>query len=295
MADDRDQTTVARTTMDCRHRKVAIVSIARDEKPFLNEWLLYHRLIEIDHIFVYDDEPNSGLQDFLRPHAKYATVIRWHDQHQKFSSPRGDRQTKAYLHALKHFLPEYKWVAFIDVDEFIILEKDSNIKRFLTHFENASAIYLKWRVFGHNGHYEDPNGLVTASLTRRTRLPDEHWGKSITRCNKISNILSPHHCELINGQTVSADNLAHVNHYKCRSFKHWIDRVKRGYVSQKPYHERNAWNAWRTSEEGCLRTFVEKIALNWNEHVDEEMLQFKPRLEQAIKLINEIREKETRK
>ena len=83
--------------------KIAVVAIARDEKSFMDEWLLYHRLVGIDHFFIYDDDPIPGLQEFLQPHESYTTVIRWHDKHQAFPGKRGNRQTQAYLLCLRTF------------------------------------------------------------------------------------------------------------------------------------------------------------------------------------------------
>ena len=45
--------------------RIAVVAIARDEKSFIDEWLLYHHLIGVDHFLVYDDDPNPGLKEFL--------------------------------------------------------------------------------------------------------------------------------------------------------------------------------------------------------------------------------------
>lgn len=276
--------------------KIAIVTIVRNEKPFLDEWLLYHHLImKIDHFFIYDDDPIPCLPEFLKPHSEYVTLIPWYGVHQQFHSARGDRQTKAFTHALTHFLPNYQWVAFIDVDEFIVLHKHNNIKEFLTSLGNVPAIALNWHQFGHNGHYEDFRGLVTSELTRRKLLPNQH--KSITRCAAIENIQSAHQCILkhgyghlvdANGQkandTVYPDltSVAHLNHYMCRSFSHWMNRSKQGYACDMPKFPENAW---RDTNEGCLRKFVTEVAVDWNEYVDNYMLKYKKQLEQTIKII----------
>ena len=256
-------------------KKIAIVTIARDEKPFIDEWLVYHRLIGADHIFVYDDDLTPGLQEFLQPHTKYTTTIRWYNpQFQR------NQQLEAYRNALQHHLADYRWVAFIDVDEFIVLEKHTNLKEFLSSLNNTSAVSLQWRRFGHNGHYENPKGLVTSELTRRKRLPCANRVKSITRCEAIASITGVHHCELKPGCSSITANTAHINHYMCRSFVKWMSRPERVDPCDPNL---NPGNAWKHSKEGCLRKFVTDVALNWNEHVDKEMLKYKPILEQAIK------------
>ena len=65
--------------------------------------------------------------------------------------------------------------------------------------------------------------------------------------------------------------LARINHYQCRSFTHWMRKPARGEVGALPDDPNNAW---RFSEEGCLRQFVTQFATNKNEHVDTSMLRY---------------------
>ena len=275
--------------------KIAVVAIARDEKSFMDEWLLYHRLVGIDHFFIYDDDPIPGLQEFLQPHESYTTVIRWHDKHQAFPGKRGNRQTQAYLHALKCYLIGYDWVAFIDLDEFLVFRKHNNVKSFLTSLDAVPSVALCCHVFGHNGHYADPEGLVTSEHTRR-RLLLGRTSKCITRCDAIANIESVHRCKLKHGHLVDANgqpftkepypekaNIAHINHSVCRSFTRWMNRPARGDACDALALPENAW---KTTKEGCLRRFVETIALDHNECIDEYMLQYKDILERSIKTIH---------
>ena len=288
--------------------KIAIVAMVRNERPFMDEWLLYHRLIGTDHFFIYDDDLTPGLEEFLSPHKEYTTVIRWHGVHQDFTSLHGDKQTKAYTHATGHFLAGYQWAAFIDIDEFIVLDRHNKLDEFMASLGDAPEISLRRQLFGHNGHYENPQALVTSELTRRRLNPEPDCnGKSIIRCDTIAGFRSVHHCELkhkhqskrrhkhrhqheqkqwTERQPKSSDT-AHINHYICRSFTRWMDRPDRGYACDviKP-------TAWEFNKEGCLRMFVEAVAVDCNEHVDEQMLRFKPELEQAIETINEARKKE---
>jgi hypothetical protein len=285
--------------------KIAIVAIARDERPFIDEWLLYHHLIGADHIFVYDDDPVPNLRSFLGPHNNYATIVRWFETHPP--QKRGHQQVAAYQHALTHFLPNFEWVAFIDIDEFIILEKHENLREFLNSLGNTSTVALHWHRFGHCGHYENPKGLVTAELTRRKLQPETGPGqtKHITRCDAIASINSVHHCNLKDGSSQTT-SIAHINHYMCRSFEQWMSRPKRGRcgmttgktkrhsqrqeTSHSSLPKKHPSNQWKLSAEGCLRKFVTDVSLDWNEHVDEEMLKYKPFLEQKLKTIQQVRE-----
>ena len=256
--------------------KIAVVAIARDEKPFMDEWLLYHRLIGVDHFLVYDDDPNPGLQEFLNPHREYTTVLRWYDP-----KTVGTQQLLAYRDALNYRLSDFQWVAFIDLDEFIVLDKHANLKEFIASLGDASAARIIWHRFGHNGRYDDPT-LVTAELTRRKLLPCTNRWKSLTRCDAIANITCVHNCDLKQGYSFEVTDAAHINHYMCRSFTRWMNRPERGDANDLLLTTKNAW---KHTKRGCLRKFVERVALDWNEHEDKSMLKFKQSLEQAITAI----------
>jgi hypothetical protein len=274
------------------NNSICVVGIVKDEEPFLDEWLLYHRLIGIDHFFLYDDHPTFPLESFLKPHAENVTVVKWHGQDQFL--PGRMNQTKAYWHAVQHHASNFDWVCFIDGDEFIVIRAHDNIKTFLSEFESdCCAVSLNWHVFGHNGHFSNPPGLVTASLTRRMFQPSVNV-KSITRSHAIAEIDSPHFCRLKYGKHVDANKLpfqeelysgkttkAHINHYQCRSFMNWMNRSKRGDVN---FNEKNSppEQNWRLTEESCLRHFVTTVALNKNEYVDEHMLNYKTLIERSV-------------
>jgi hypothetical protein len=82
-----------------------------------------------------------------------------------------------------------------------------------------------WHVFGHNGYFHNPRGLITASLTRR-RACLSRQGKSINRLSAVEAIPSAHLCTLkagfaaydANHRIYSPDiyegktDAAHINH-----------------------------------------------------------------------------------
>ena len=248
---------------------IAIVAILRDELPFLDEWLAYHRLLGVDHFFLYDDDPALPLPNFTQPHRDYVTVIPWYNRHGDF--PGINRQTKAYLHALPALRGRFRWVAFLDVDEFILLRRHDTISVFLADFEPFHAVTLCWHVFGHNGFFDDPPGLITSNLTRRMAIPGTRY-KTINRPEAIVDIQSAHQCVLIPGawrvdpnqQTFREEvypgksDVACINHYFCRSFQHWMRRPTRGsviddvqgrYPDSRWRHDRDyacaaSWNSW---------------------------------------------------
>ena len=266
-------------------RPVCVVAIAKGEDRHIEEWLVYHRMLGADRFFVYDNDPALPLRSLLAAHADYATVIDWPGD-PTAGWPGRNLQTRTYTEALTRRVAPDAWVAFLDPDEFIVLREHDTLPAFLSSLGNVGSVRLNWHVFGHNGHYEDPEGLVTAALTRRMAAPSPQT-KAISRVEAVGAIDSAHFCRLKPGwRTVDANGRpysetpypgrtarAHVNHYQCRSFLTWMDRVGRGDVS---FDRSNvpAEHRWRLDEHLCLRQFVETVAKDKNELVDDYMSKF---------------------
>ncbi len=269
--------------------RVCLAAILKDEERFIDEWIVYHRMLGIDHFFLYDDNPAFPLREFLKPYREYVTIVDWCGMDKKF--PGRCNQTKAYTHALENYACNYDWVLYLDGDEFVVLYKHENIQDFLAEFDKYAAVALNWHVFGHNGHYNNPKGLITSSLTRRMLYPGKSV-KSFTRPQYVQEIWSPHFCNLKHGKkfyTNSYDSgnagyhkrkiIACINHYQCRSFKNWMDMPKRGNAMSDADDLSPEKNKWRYEEEACLRQFVETVAKDKNEYVDEYMLKYREFLE----------------
>lgn len=280
---------------------VCIASILREEERFVDEWLAYHRMLGVDHFYLYDDDPRNKLRESIRLHGDYVTVVPWFGKHEAL--PGRNRQTKAYTHWLSKAGPQFEWVCFLDLDEFVVLRRHSKLKSFLGDVGNCDSVSLFWRNFGHNGYYEDPPDLVTESLTRRKRQSGRQY-KSITRTTSIQAVESAHRCVLrpgasvcdANGRRFSSDAWtgdhdgvfydAYVNHYYCRSFAHWMNRPRRGATTD---NENLASEAWKLEPEACLRQFVETVSVEFNEQTDESMKVFAEPIHNYLSNLNRER------
>lgn len=271
--------------MNIEINSVCIVAIAKDEGEFIEEWLAYHRLLGVDYFFLYDDDPAIPLKNITSMQDQYVKIIPWHKQH--FNLSGRNRQTKAYKHAVANYCKEFEWVLFIDIDEFLVLKNVDSLKEFLKQFSDVDSISFNWHVFGHNGYYKNPNGLIIDSLTRRMKSPSIHV-KSITRPTKIRDIDSAHFCRLTaHSVRVDANGLrftdeiypgktriAHINHYQCRSFLNWMQRSRRGCVTIDSETDIMEDNFWRVNSEACMKKFVTTVALDKNEFKDNYMKKY---------------------
>lgn len=162
--------------------KYALVVCARWETRYIREWLLYHRSIGFDHVYLYcnDDDPGE-LSEEVRPFSSgaspYVTFRHWPNQGQ---------QRAMYLHFLQNDRHSAEWIMFLDIDEFLCLRGLNNIDTFMNSLPAAwDAVYFNWVYFGTSGFAERPDGSVLLQYTKREPVINPYT-KVLIRSSKIS-------------------------------------------------------------------------------------------------------------
>lgn len=152
-------------------RDLAAVLITRNSAPRLAEWLDFHFIAGVDHVFVYDDLSNDGTSDVLAPYVArgLATVLPWHVDVLDSRSGRWiSQQILAYAHAVQTFGAGWRHMAFIDDDEFLVPSGEDDLRTVLAKLDHPSNLSLPWHMFGFSGHETPPPGTVVENYTRRS-------------------------------------------------------------------------------------------------------------------------------
>jgi hypothetical protein len=151
-------------------RYLAVVAIFKDEAAYLAEWLEFQRLVGFEHAYLYDNGSTDNSAAALRRFVEegFATVIPWALPWQSGSV---DAQTLAYAHAIMNFGHDWRWMAFIDIDEFLFSTKDDSLANVLRDYEDLPALALFWTMFGSCGYQDPPPGLVIENYTMRAPFP----------------------------------------------------------------------------------------------------------------------------
>ena len=153
---------------------VAVVLIVKNEARHIEEWARFHRRAGVRRFLVYDNGGTDGTLDILRAALPEAalTVVPWA---QVFSDARLGReihnQVLAYAHAVSNFGGAFRWMAFIDADEFLVPKQAASIPEALAHLGAARNVSLPWHMFGRSGHDAVPEGGVLRNYLRRARNP----------------------------------------------------------------------------------------------------------------------------
>ena len=148
---------------------LAVVAIMKNEGRHIADWLRFHALAGVTDFYLYDD----GSTDDAVARASAVTginltVIPWKLTAQLIApNTRFSRQVMAYCHAIENFGGAYRWMAFIDIDEFIVPKTAPTILDVLNGLEDYSQISLPWTMFGPNGHREPPTEPVFYAYTTR--------------------------------------------------------------------------------------------------------------------------------
>lgn len=152
---------------------IGIAAVIKSEQAHAREWARFHQAAGVRRFVVYDGAPGDGTAEVLRAALPEAalTVIPWT---QSLSDVRLGReihnQVLAYAHAAANFGADLRWMAFIDVDEFLIPTRGDSLDAALEGLD-VPGLSLPWHMFGHSGHADPPKGGILRNYTRRARHP----------------------------------------------------------------------------------------------------------------------------
>lgn len=226
--------------------KVLLCCILKMENHYLEEWLRHYVSLGVDKIVIFDNNDIEG---------KYAESI-YDIEYVKDCENKaiidvypipGEKQaqTKSYNKCYEMYGSDYDWLMFFDIDEYLILERSSNIKEFLSqpHFIPYEMIHINWKVY-------DDNDLLTVvnndySLVKRFTRPCQTRSnvnselKSIIRggLNNVKFIKNPHTCdnrkfsccnaigEKTDSKSAKTEKVIHkeawLNHYICKTIEEY--------------------------------------------------------------------------
>jgi hypothetical protein len=253
-------------------------AIYRDEAPYLREWVAFHHLVGVERFYLYNNRSSDDHLGALAPYIEDGTVeVRdW---------PLYPGQIAAYEHCAAEHRDDSRWVAFIDIDEFLFSPTGRPVSELLVEFEAWPGVGVNRTVFGTSGHVSAPPGLVIENYVRRAR--DENT------MTLIKSIADP--------ARIDRSQNCHAFRYRDEAFA--VDETKR--LIEHPVAQTESMvrsllvvnHYWTKSEEECLRKFTKPTAYGTprldaahehalsgtlNEVLDEDILQYLPALRQEL-------------
>lgn len=262
---------------------ITIAAILKDE-PDIIEWIEYHKLIGIEQFYLYDNQSSDNVYEKLKPYIADGTVI--------YRYVVGDvLQFAVYRDAIYRYQNKSKWIALIDLDEFLVPVEKDQIKDFLVDYENYPAVAISSIEYDCNNIQSRPlhsllietfTGISKSCLTNpKLRI------KSIVNPKKIRLILNPHGHWYKNKESAVTEQYTPIpeedlwfmngaqikkirlNHYYTKSIDEYNLKLKKAY-SDKP----------------VARSFDSK-RLHFEDRIQDYVIfKYLPRLKEKLKNLN---------
>lgn len=220
---------------------LAICAIAKDEGSYFQEWIEWHRKLGVEKFYIYDNESTDNTKEVLLPYIRSGIV--------EYCYWPGERQQLAvYDDCFDKHRTEARWIAVIDLDEFIVPVKDRTIPDFLHRMEQYSSVEINWLVYGSGGAQKrEPGGVM--ERFRYHSLPEHKVNthvKSIVDPKRVCTMTGCHEAARISG--LSADShgkplrkgfrdripqqdVIRINHYAVKSYEEFLEKQLRGRAS----------------------------------------------------------------
>lgn len=258
--------------------ELAMVSISKNEGLYVKEWIEYHKLVGFTKFYFYDNESDDDTVDVLKPYIDDGTV--------EYALIKGKgRQLDAYNDAIKKHKHECRWMAFLDMDEYLMPTKSFepiyNIVARLVEKagKGAAGIGVNWCIFGSSHLEKKPNGLIIENFVYRGTEHD--WGnfhvKTICNPRLVKNYISPHYpIYKLGGYSINDSDgkrlwgwFCHdvrwqnlrVNHYYCKSKEQYIQKISRGLGDRQGKYDMKQFNDYDLNEtkDMSMNVYIEKI------------------------------------
>ena len=238
---------------------LSVCAIYRNEAPYIAEWIEFHRLVGVERFFLYDNGSQDDHLAVLNPYVEDGTVVL---QHWPFVPGQGP----AYMDCLKWHRYESRWIAFIDVDEFLFSPTEPQLPNVLREYETWPGVAVNCLMYGCSGHRSRPAGLVTENYIRRLNIPaaNRHI-KSIVDPTRTERLITPHHFHYPYLSAVDENHFPvawprtkslsfsrlRINHYHSKSEEEYLAKA------QTPRADGGARTAFTTDDLARRRVFEE--------------------------------------
>lgn len=242
--------------------EIAMVCISKNEGPYVKEWIEYHKMIGFSKFYFYDNESEDDTVDVLKPYIVEGLV--------EYTLIKGKgKQLEAYNDAIAKHKDECRWMAFLDMDEYLKPMQNpfepiyELVNRLVEKVGNGAAgIGVNWAMFGSSHLEKKPEGLITENFIYRAEK--DFWGcfhvKTICNPRLVKNYISPHYPLYITGghsiddtdgkriwgwawNDVKWGNIR-INHYYCKSREQWIQKVSRGLGDREGSYDKTQFDKY---------------------------------------------------
>ncbi len=188
--------------LSAEKHQLSILSIFRDEAPYLKEWIEFHRIVGVEHFYLINHFSKDNFQEVLQPYIDAGIVELDHCGENLAKMQWNRLQQKLCRDKMVKIKNDTRWLAVIDIDEFLFPTHEDNLITLLKQYENYAGLCVNWQMYGTSGIEKLEDGeLLTERLTWKA---EENYDEN----RNIKSIIKP---SLVN--TNSSTHSIHFFHY----------------------------------------------------------------------------------
>lgn len=217
---------------------VALCAIAKNEGPYFKEWIEWHRKMGVEKFYIYDNESTDNTRSILEPYMASGLV-----DYQYW--PGKKQQLSVYDDCIERHRLDTRWLGIIDLDEFVVPVKYSDIPSFLKPLEEYSSVEINWLVYGSSGQKK----YVEENLMSRFKFHSDYnhylnrHVKSFFNPRKVCTMIGCHEVARIEGKASDSHgnslkkgfrdrtpqhDIIKINHYAIKSLEEFMQKRARG-------------------------------------------------------------------
>lgn len=274
-----------------------LVATAKNEGPYLLEWVAYHRMIGFENIIIFQNDSDDLTDKTLKTMRDLGLI-----QYRCNNAAPGRHQVRAYRRASR--MTEFRnaqWVLALDLDEFLNIHVgDGHLDDLFANLPETDVVLLNWRYFGNDGRKtirdelmvnnflgtEDDNRIANRLTPFKAMFRPSHFDRcgvhqpagprvgedTIRTCNGSG--LTEDEFPRLNFRAIDPERrkLAQINHYITRDAASFVLKSHRGSAHQ--------------ADRGIDKLYWKKR--NFNEGQDDALAQRAPAIAAEMARLDEL-------
>lgn len=145
-------------------KNIDIFTVAKDENTILIEWINHYLALNINHIYIFDDNSKINYKEIINEKYQEKVSIftidcNFYDIKFKKSIYYSDEfynvdEISKQMYFLNYFVKylysnkKDNWILHCDVDEFLYLKDTNFLKNTIKRYNNCNKIFIPWIIYG---------------------------------------------------------------------------------------------------------------------------------------------------
>lgn len=167
--------------------EMSVCAVFKNEEKYLKEWIEYHRMVGVDHFYLYNNNSSDAFRRVLQPYLRsgIVTLMNWPDNWKNLTEENAflwtlGTQIPAYENAVSvRACTETKWLTFLDIDEYLVPSKENTLLAVLGNYKNGVAVILSSDYFDASKRSTLPLRKLLIETVERTKPPKQDLKKMV--------------------------------------------------------------------------------------------------------------------